>query len=210
MRIFVTGTGRCGSVTFSKACRHITNYTCGHETHTNKTTPEGLCGDVANWQYPDNHIEVSPQLVIGIPVLRRRYPRAKWVHLVRGDRDACARSLCIRSDMRAFAAYWFLNAEPDELSVAYAVYDTVRGLCESLLPDAFTLELERARLRWSACWEFLGARGDFPGSLREWETKYNATPSHPQLTATEARVPNAGVRRSQNPPSPVGGRSPTE
>jgi hypothetical protein len=178
MRIFVTGTGRCGSVTFSQACRHVTNYTCGHETHTNKRTAEGLRGDVAHWDYPDNHIEVSPQLVIGIPILRRRYPEARWVHLVRRDRDACARSLCLRSDMRAFAKYWFLNADPDELSVAYAVYDTVRSLCQALLPDAFTLELEQARLQWRACWEFIGARGDFARSLREWETRHNATPTH--------------------------------
>jgi hypothetical protein len=32
MKIFVTGTGRCGTVTFSKACSHITNYTSGHKT----------------------------------------------------------------------------------------------------------------------------------------------------------------------------------
>lgn len=174
MRIFVTGTGRCGSVTFSRACRHITNYTCGHETHTNKPEAEGLRGDIANWDYPDDHIEISPQLVIGIPILRRRYPEARWVHLVRTDRDACARSLYNRSDMRAFAKYWFLNTDPDEVAVAYAVYDTVKSLCEALLPDAFTLELERAARQWPACWEFLGAEGDFQGSLRRWSTKYNA------------------------------------
>lgn len=175
MRVFATGTGRCGSVTFSKACAHAANYTCGHETHTNKWTPKGLRGDVANWDYPDDHIEVSPQLAIGIPLLRRCYPEARWVHLVRTDRDACARSLRGRSDMRAFARYWFLNADPDETAVAYAIYDTVRSLCEALLPDAFTLTLERARAEWRACWDFLGAQGDFPSSLREWDRRYNAT-----------------------------------
>ena len=34
--IFVLCTGRCGSVTFSKACKHITNYTSGHETRIKK------------------------------------------------------------------------------------------------------------------------------------------------------------------------------
>jgi hypothetical protein len=206
MRIFVTGTGRCGSVTFSRACRHLANYTCGHETHTNKPTVEGLRGDVANWEYPDNHVEVSPQLVIGIPILRRRYPEARWVHLLRRDRDACAHSLCGRSDMRAFAKYWFLNADPDELSVAYAVYDTVRSLCEALLPDAFTLELEQARSQWTACWEFMGARGDFQRSLREWDTRHNATPQA-QLPAAGSPGPGAGLLRRQTPPSAVGGRS---
>ena len=32
MNIFVLCTGRCGSVTFTKACQHITNYTCTHES----------------------------------------------------------------------------------------------------------------------------------------------------------------------------------
>ena len=61
------------------------------------------------------------------------------------------------------------------MAVAYAVYDTVRSLCEALLPDAFTLRLERAREQWPACWDFLGAEGDFPGSLREWDTRHNAS-----------------------------------
>jgi len=175
MRVFVTGTGRCGSVTFHKACRHVSNYTSGHETHTNKVVDGRLAGDVANWDYPDDHIEVSPQLVIAIPILRKRYPEAKWVHLVRTDRDACARSLHSRSDMRAFAEYWFLNSHPDEMAVAYAVYDTIRSLGESLLPDAFTLELERATQQWRACWDFMGAEGDYQASLGEWNTRHNAT-----------------------------------
>lgn len=210
MRIFVTGTGRCGSVTFSQACRYVTNYTCGHETHTNKPTAAGLRGDVANWQYPDNHIEVSPQLVIGIPLLRRRYPEAKWVHLVRQDRDACARSLANRSDVRAFAKYWFLNVDPDELTVAYAVYDTVRALSEALLPDAFTLELEQARLQWPACWEFLGARGDFQRSLCEWDKRYNATSVPVELPVAGVRISSAGSRNNPTPPSAVGGPSPMD
>jgi len=178
MRVFVTGTGRCGSLTFHKACQHATNYTSSHETHTNKVADGRLAGDVANWEYPDDHIEVSPQLVIAVPILRKRYPRAKWVHLVRTDRDACARSLYHKSDMRAFAAYWFLNDAPDEAAVAYAIYDTVRSLCDALLPDAFTLELERAAEQWRACWDFMGARGDFRASLDEWNTRHNVTERH--------------------------------
>ncbi len=51
MRIFVIGTGRCGTVTFSKACEHITNYISGHET-----TTHGKLGN--NFDFPDNHIEI--------------------------------------------------------------------------------------------------------------------------------------------------------
>ena len=83
-----------------------------------------------------------------------------------------------------------LNSDPDELSVAYAVYDTVRSLCQALLPDAFTLELEQARLQWRACWEFIGARGDFARSLGEWETRHNATPLLPGHSSPKSPAPS--------------------
>jgi hypothetical protein len=92
--------------------------------------------------------------------------------------------------MRAFAAYWFLNTDPDETAVAYAVYDTVRGVCEALLPDAFTLKLERARVDWRACWDFMGAQGDFQSSLREWDTRYNARMPDHEIQRTETGSPN--------------------
>ena len=175
MRIFVTGTGRCGTVTFSKACAHISNFTSGHETHTNKRRGGRLGGDVANWDYPDNHIEISSQLVIAIPILKKKYPDARWIHLVREDRDACARSLCGWSDMAAFAKYWFLNAQPDPLATAYAIYDTVRGMAEAMLPDAFIFRLEQAASDWPACWEFMHAAGDRRAAAAEFQTRYNAT-----------------------------------
>jgi hypothetical protein len=52
MNIFVTGTGRCGTTTFSKAYSHIKNYTSGHETKAG----------IINRKYPNNHIEVDPHL----------------------------------------------------------------------------------------------------------------------------------------------------
>jgi len=187
MRIFVTGTGRCGSVTFSRACRHITNYTVGHETHTNKRDAGRMVGDILNLDYPDDHIEVSPQLAIQIPLLRDRYPHAKWVHLIRTDRDACARSLLHRSDMRAFARYNFLSEGDDGQAVAYAIYDTMRTVVDACLdPDRLTiatapglvipaiaLHLETIKREWRGFWDWAGAEGDFDASLAEWDRRYN-------------------------------------
>lgn len=56
MRIFITGTGRCGTKTLANACKHITNYTSGHETRTKFPFPDRL-------KYPDNHIEVDNRLL---------------------------------------------------------------------------------------------------------------------------------------------------
>ena len=172
MRAFVTGTGRCGTVTFSEACRHADNYTCGHETHTNL----GSCsGRIACWEYADGHIEVSHHLVIAIPLLRDLYPNARWVHLVRDDREACARSLARRFPLGAFARVWFFRRTAPLMPAAYAFYDTVNALCRALIPDAFVLHLETAEEQWADCWEFLGCQGDFDASLAEWSVRHNAT-----------------------------------
>lgn len=56
MNVFVLTTGRSGSTTFYKACRHISNYTCGHESNWSLIGKERL-------NYPENHIEVDNHLV---------------------------------------------------------------------------------------------------------------------------------------------------
>ena len=174
MRIFVTGTGRCGTVTFSKAAAHADNYTVGHESHA---------GKIGNWEYPDNHIEVSSQLMIAIPILQSKYPDAKWIHLVRIDREACVKSLARMDEvMRAFSFVFFQHPLPSDLiEVAESYYDcTVR-----LIQQQFTLPrfdtrfrrfaLENAKNRWLDLWNWMACRGDFNASRAEWDVRYNAS-----------------------------------
>ena len=40
MRVFVLSTARCGSQTCERACRHLTNYTAGHETRKDTLAPD--------------------------------------------------------------------------------------------------------------------------------------------------------------------------
>lgn len=168
MNIFVVGTGRCGTVTFSKAAAHCTNYSVGHETKA---------GRVADWHYPDNHIEVSSQLVIAIPLLRKRYPDAQWIHLVR-EREACSRSLARMTHvMRAFSWVWFQQPAPSLPAAGEVVYDLVNGLCEDMLGeswDYYRLQLERVHDDWRVCWDFMECEGDYEKSLAEWNTRHNA------------------------------------
>lgn len=84
MRVFVLNTGKCGSTTFFEACKHITNYTCGHETNTHK-----LIGRLI---YPDNHIEIDNRLIFFFGELESHYPNAYYVHLIRNTKD-CVNSL---------------------------------------------------------------------------------------------------------------------
>ena len=53
--VIVLGTGRCGTVTFIEACRHIDNFTAGHETRSGLIGPE-------LFRYPDRHIEADNRL----------------------------------------------------------------------------------------------------------------------------------------------------
>lgn len=169
MRVFVTGTGRCGSVTFSKAAAHCNNYTVGHESKA---------PGIADWDYPDGHIEVNPQLVVAIPILRRRYPEAKWVHLIRGNRLDCADSLASLNNgdvMRAFSYVFFQHPHPGEImAAAIAFYDCITSLVDALAPDAFRLSLECAKRDWRACWDYMGCKGDYVNSLAEWNIRHNA------------------------------------
>lgn len=55
MRVFVLNTGRCRSVTFSRACSHLTNYSAGHETLARNLGH-------ARFAFPDQHIETDNRL----------------------------------------------------------------------------------------------------------------------------------------------------
>ena len=55
MNIFVLCTGRCGSMTFTKACGHIDNFSSAHESRCGRLGNERLA-------YPENHIEVDNRL----------------------------------------------------------------------------------------------------------------------------------------------------
>lgn len=81
MNVFVLCTGRCGSVTFSKACEHLTNYTVGHESRY-----RGLYARRSRLTFPDRHIEIDPRLAFYLGPLEERYGKsAFYVHLVRAS-----------------------------------------------------------------------------------------------------------------------------
>lgn len=170
MRVFVVGTGRCGSVTFSKACSHITNFTCAHESY---------CPDRS---YPDNHIEVNCQYHSCMASLMLKYPDAFWVHLLRKKED-CVASLAAMNygtEMHKwYELYPTLCFPPDNIEVtAGQFYDDVTARIRalmSLLPPSRTcvIHLENIQHQWTYFWEAIGATGNFEQSLATWSTKHN-------------------------------------
>lgn len=168
MRVFVTGTGRCGTSTFYHACRHMTNYTAGHES--------AAC--YYDYQYPDWHIEASGGLSFFVGTLLKRHPASKWVLLKRNRWDTID-SLVKQSaeSMRRFGQFWLYMSDPDPFLAADVFYETVHDLIHAAVPKGQlrVMEMERAKDDWRDFWKWIGAEGDFDASLAEWDRKYNSS-----------------------------------
>lgn len=169
MRVFVVGTGRCGTTTFYQACKYISNYSCGHETQAFRS---GLM------DYPDNWIESAAQTVFLMGELIEKYPTAKWVHLVR-DRDDCARSAANNSlrSLQMFTDLVIQTTRKTPLEMAYRHYDITNALIRQCLPSGYmTINLETAENQWKNFWDWIGADGDYDSSQAIWKNRrYNAT-----------------------------------
>jgi hypothetical protein len=177
MRIFVIGTGRCGTVTFSKACKHITNYTSGHET-----TTHGKLGN--NFEFPDNHIEIDPRLSIFVPLLREKYPDALFVHLQR-ERKSCIKSLAKRNSLFHFGCFR-LGSLPKQCNenldlLARLYYDSTIKMLESyMFIDDHVFEnkfmhiwLQDIEQGFSRMLKITDAECDKQKAFKELQIKYN-------------------------------------
>jgi len=178
--VFVLCTGRCGSVTLSKACRHIKNWTAGHETRVHVLGPDRL-------NYGARHIEVDNRLAWFLGRLDAVYgERAGYIWLQR-DLDATARSYARRRGTGLMKAYedCIHFGDPaartrNAFEIAFDLVWTVSFNIEHFLrsvPDERKrfLQLERAGEDFPRIWEWLEAEGDFQKALAEWKTTYNAS-----------------------------------
>lgn len=182
MRVFVTGTGRCGSVSFEAACRHFTNYRSGHETS---------CG----LEYPDQHIEVSPHLRCCIPYLAAKYPGSLWVHLIR-EPQPCIDSLAALDHgyvMRAYAVLHstaLVGANPSDIAFWYYWWenDAIRTQLAALVApqNRITLHLDRIKKDWERFTYWIGAQGDLGASLAAWDVRRNTREERGEHVAVDA------------------------
>ena len=195
MNVFVLCTGRCGSTTFDEACRHITNFTSGHETRSTLFGPERL-------DYPDNHIEADNRLTWLLGRLDETYgERAYYVHLLR-DPEAVARSFDQRwhrpaSIVSAYRNSIHMNPAADGLEAAREYVRTVTANITSFLkdkPHRMTVRLETIGEDFPRFWEWIGAEGDLAAAMAEWETQHNPTPERrrrPLLTRAVGKIQRA-------------------
>lgn len=170
MRIFVIGTGRCGTVTFSKACEHITNYTSGHETTTHGKEGNGF-------NFPDNHIEIDPRLSQFMPILIDKYPDALFIHLRRNKKD-CVNSLSKRQSLALYNQFHLGSGITDYNKTASIYYDNTVSLVNHLLgrtKHRMIIELESVELGFKRFWQQIKAKGNLGKSLKELKIRYNAS-----------------------------------
>jgi len=172
MRVFVVGTGRCGTCTFFQACKHISNFTTDHEGKSGQR-------DIGEWEYPDNHIEVAAHLAIAMGHLRLKYPEARWVHLIRNEEN-CVRSLVTNSQapLDYFALHWLQAFQFNPVRCARVFYHLVNDNIRAMLPRgnySMTIQLENIQNAWPEFWSWIEASGTYSSSLDTWTRKYNST-----------------------------------
>ncbi|WP_197673511.1 hypothetical protein [Pseudomonas pohangensis] len=177
--VFVLCTGRCGSVTFIEASRHITNYSSAHESLSHAV-------GAARFAYPPGHIEADNRLSWVLGRLDKAYgDDAFYVHLAR-DKMAAARSFLKRYDAGIMNAYKSAilmgaakkSADVEHLDFCVDYCETVNSNIQLFLRNKthkMNFALERASSDFAELWERVGAQGDFNAALEQWQTKHNAS-----------------------------------
>ena len=171
MRVFVLCPQRCGSVTLAEACKHISNYSSGHETRQQ-----------LKFEYPDNHIEVDNRLVWFLGRLDYKYKDEPiYVHL-RRDPNKVANSCLNRFNKGIMRGYHkrILLFKPDatKLDVCRDYVKTVNTNIEVFLENKtkkMDVHLENFEKDFNKFWSFIGAKGNKQEALKELNKKHNTS-----------------------------------
>lgn len=169
MRVFVLGTGRCGTVTFSKACQEIMNFTSSHELKTSFNREAFGC-----FEFSDNHIEIDPRLSYHYPILKQKYPEAYFFHLKRNRKD-CVSSLSKRRSLQHYSVFHYGWFNGDYNKAAEIYYDNTTTMLESFINDTYTLHLENLQKDFTKFCKIINANYDYKKTEVILERKYNKT-----------------------------------
>lgn len=176
MNVFILNTGRCGSSTFIRACQHINNYSCAHESLLQKTGTQRL-------DYPADHIEADNRLSWLLGRLDETYgDNAFYVHLNRNRKDT-ATSFSKRIDSGILKAYeqgilmhdgHLVSAEV----IAEDYIETVESNIKLFLKDKtnqMDISLASVKKDFTEFWKKINAQGDLDKAISEWDILYNAS-----------------------------------
>jgi hypothetical protein len=181
MRVFILSSGRCGSVTFIRACQHIENYTAAHESLTSMFGAD-------RFRYPDHHIEADNRLSWQLGLLNQVFKNDALYVYLRRDRDRVATSYMKRfyqpgSIMDSFCDG--IKMVPPEkldyeerLTACYDYIDTVNSNIEYFLSDksnTLTIHIENIDSDFPLFWHKIGATGRLNDALKEFRFKQNTS-----------------------------------
>ncbi len=183
MNVFILSTGRCGSMTFERACRHIENYGSGHESRIGMLGAERLA-------YPADHIESDNRLAWFLGRLDLQYPREVFYVHLRRERLAVAKSYATRLDRGLIMDAWAHgihlglpeDIRPRALEIALDYVDTVTANIERFLAgraNSMAFHIESAKEDFPHFWARIGAQGDFAVALAEFDVTYNTATRPP-------------------------------
>lgn len=190
MNVFVLCTGRCGSVTFAKACSHMTNFTADHESLANRLGNN-------RFAFADNHIEVDNRLSWCLGKLDEAYGNdAFYVHLTRNMDEVVASFMKRRGFgiMKAFEFGIVRTPSPDledTKLLAREVCETATANIVHFLKDKdhqMNFQLETASDDFAIFWKAIGAEGDFDEAVRCWESVNNASSGNMVPTSLNERL----------------------
>ncbi|MBW2961136.1 hypothetical protein [Mesonia aestuariivivens] len=184
MRIFVLGTGRCGSYSFIEACKYMTNYSCGHETRSQQL-------GAARFDYPNDHIEADNRLSWHLGEMNQKFTdQVFYVHLKR-DRDKTAKSFSKRflkkkSMVDAYSGGIKMNPpetlnKEEQLQLCYDYVDTVTANIDLFLkhqPKQLTIQLATIKEDFKIFWNQINAEGDLKAALASFDKRHNTAKEH--------------------------------
>lgn len=179
MNVFVLSTGRTGTLSLEKACGHIHNFTCSHESRCKFVGDERL-------NFPDQHIEIDNRLSWFLGRLENKFGKnAVYIHMVR-DTDAVAKSYSKRwnretSIVRAFG-YGILKRQEheinDPLEISRDYVNTVNENIRAFLkdkPNTLTFHLENAEEDFRKFWNLIGAKGNYEQAVSSLLDRHNTS-----------------------------------
>lgn len=175
MRVFVLCTGRCGSLTFKKACSHISNYTSLHESKAKEVS-------LLRATYPDNHIEIDNRLNFFFGLIDEKYKDdVFFVHLKRNEKDV------VKSFMKRFTKVGIMSGFYHSVFMlskkewfkkcrtAIMYVKTTNKNIELFLKDrpSICIDIYDPKENFVLFWNAIGAEGDLNKALTEFDVKYN-------------------------------------
>ena len=181
--IFILSAGRCGSMTFIKACNHIENYSSFHESGRLLNSH-----DKYNLIYPEYHIESDNRLSWFLGSIDKLYGNnALYLKLTRNKQKIInsylKRKTLNQGILPAFAINIFQQKKRDITKAGYewaanhyvnTVYDNINFFLKNK-NNTLEIDIDSPIESFKEFWEEIEAIGNIDNAINEFNVKYNSS-----------------------------------